>query len=514
VIRARHFFITYVIPYGIGLSVVAFSLFASHHLQPVIGKSFLFLVLGAIVFSAWCGGLEAGLTCLALGVLGTKFFLLSPTWSFRTAATQDLMSLGLFLVVGFEGVWLMTHRHRLWKQEPTKIGASRQVASDPTPQLWDSDMLESLPDASIVLDHEWRCINLNEKAAALWKKHMDDLVGTPLEDVLGKEAWNSFSIECWRAIDEHVPRRFEYHDKHSGQWLACHAYPEKDRLMVCLRDVSAAKWAEKTLPPMESDLNPRPIEQRTQLEVENRKLVTQVQELAQVNAELERLAYISFHDLQEPLRMAIISLELLKNHDNDRRDTVVLDYITSALDAALSTHALIQDLAVYAEVGSREKKCEPVDCEKLLDLTVAKMRVAIEASGVVISHDPLPTVFADGVQLGQVFQNLIDNSIKFRGEAPPYVHVSAKGEGREWVFFVNDNGMGMESQYLKQIFMIHRRLPAAEHRPGTGTGLAICMKIVQRHGGRIWAESQPGEGATVYFTIPMDAGRTPAVSRP
>jgi len=500
----RHFFVTYVIPYSIGLSALASSLLLSYHLQPLIGKSSLFLVLGAIVFSAWYGGLEVGLTCLALGVLGTKFFLLSPIWSFRTAATDDLMHLGFFLLIGFEAVWLMAHRHLTGGNEHKNVLLPRPT-EQPQAEAEDSDLLEGFPDGCLVLDHEWCCVALNEEAARLWGKTKHEVLGRPLQEVLPSDAWNALSSGCQRAKDEQIPRRFEYYQLDSDHWLACHAYPQQDRLVVSMRDISDAKHAEETRPSTDGELESRVKERTAELNAANRRLTAQTQELAQANTELERFAFISFHDLQEPLRMAIIYLEFLKQHGEDRRESAALDYINSALASTQSTQALIQDLASYSELGSREKKHEPVDCVKLLELTIRKMKGAIEATGAVIRYDSLPTVIGDGAQLAQVFENIIDNSLKFRGESPPYIQVSAERKEQDWLFSVNDNGVGMESPALEQIFMIFRRLPAAQQYPGTGMGLAICKKIIHRHAGQIWAESKPGQGATLYFTIPGDA---------
>jgi PAS domain S-box-containing protein len=500
----RNFFVTYVIPYSIGLSALAFSLLLSYHLEPLIDKSSLFLVLGAIVFSAWYGGLEVGLTCLALGVLGTKFFLLSPIWSFRTAATEDLLHLGFFLLIGFEAVWLMAHRYLADGNEEKNVPRQRPIEQPPA-EAGDADLLEGLPDACLVLDHTWCCVTLNEEAARLWGKTKHEIAGRPLQEVLPADAWNVFSSACQRAKDEHMPRRFEYYRLDSDQWLACHAYPQQDRLVVSMQDISDAKRAEETGPRTQGELESRVMDRMAELDAANRRLTAQTQELAQSNAELERFAFISFHDLQEPLRMAIIYLEFLKQHGEERRESASVEYINSALASTQATQALIQDLASYSELGSREKKREPVDCVKLLELTIRKMKEAIETTGAVIRYDTLPTVIGDGAQLGQVFQNIIDNSLKFRGDAPPYIHVSAERKEQDWLFSVNDNGVGMEAQSLEQIFMIFRRLPAAQQYPGTGMGLAMCKKIIQRHAGQIWAESKPGQGATVYFTIPGDA---------
>jgi signal transduction histidine kinase len=232
-------------------------------------------------------------------------------------------------------------------------------------------------------------------------------------------------------------------------------------------------------------------------------LAQQAQELARSNAELERFAYVASHDLQEPLRMVTSHLKLLEGDYKGRLDSTADEFIAHAVDGATRMQTMIKDLLAYSRVGMWGEDFEPTDCEVVFDQTLADMQVAIEESGAVVTHDPLPTVMADDLQLGQVFQNLIGNAIKFRGEEPPRVHVSAQQEGDEWVFSVRDNGIGIDPEYADCIFEIFQRLHTQEEYPGTGIGLAICKKIVERHGGRIWVESQPGKGSTFYFTIPI-----------
>jgi PAS domain S-box-containing protein len=274
----------------------------------------------------------------------------------------------------------------------------------------------------------------------------------------------------------------------------------------------------------------------------------QRQELARSNAELEQFAHIASHDLQEPLRMVISYLQLLERRYHGKLDRDADEFIDYAIDGAVRMQTLIQALLSYARVGSRKQPFGEVDCQIVLQDAISNLYVAISDSGAIISHDPLPTVWGDATQLTQVFQNLIGNAIKFRRELPPKIHISVQPISigvdplnltasnqptielnlpsttetieppAAWCFAIADNGIGIESQYLDRIFAIFQRLHTRVTYPGTGIGLAICKKIVERHSGTIWVESTPIEpdsvlstslpvqpspcGSVFYFTIP------------
>lgn len=225
-------------------------------------------------------------------------------------------------------------------------------------------------------------------------------------------------------------------------------------------------------------------------------------DLTRSNQELQQFAYVASHDLQEPLRNVASCLQLLEKKYKHNLDADADQYIRYAVESSVRMKALILDLLAYSRVATRGKPPGRTDCEQALDQTLNNLTVAISEAGAKITHDPLPTIRADYNQLLLVFQNLIQNAIKFRRDEPSRAHVSAVKNKDEWVFSVKDNGIGIESQYLDRIFVIFQRLHRRSEYDGTGMGLAIVKKVIERHGGRIWAESQPGVGTTVCFTIP------------
>lgn len=225
--------------------------------------------------------------------------------------------------------------------------------------------------------------------------------------------------------------------------------------------------------------------------------------LRRSNEELQQFAYIASHDLQEPLRMVTSYLQLLERRYEDQLDDDAREFIGYAVDGAARMKALINDLLTYSRVDRDEKAFAPVSAQRALDQALDNLEIAISESAAQITHDTLPTVLADEGQLVQLLQNLVGNAIKFRSDQrPTQVHIGAQRDGAFWQFCVRDNGIGIEAAYLERIFVVFQRLHSAKRYSGTGIGLAICKKVVERHGGRIWVESTPGEGTTFYFTLP------------
>ena len=228
-------------------------------------------------------------------------------------------------------------------------------------------------------------------------------------------------------------------------------------------------------------------------------------DLARSNAELERFAYVASHDLQEPLRMVSSYTQLIAKRYKGKLDANADEFIGYAVDGASRMQKLINDLLALSRVGTQAKPSEPVDTGAILARVVSDMKPTIEAAGATVhATGSMPTVLADGTQIGQLFQNLVGNAIKFRGAEPPSIEITTRAErdGKFWRFSFRDNGIGIEPQYLERIFVIFQRLHSKESYPGTGIGLAICKKIVERHGGQLSVTSTVGQGADFFFTLP------------
>jgi light-regulated signal transduction histidine kinase (bacteriophytochrome) len=253
------------------------------------------------------------------------------------------------------------------------------------------------------------------------------------------------------------------------------------------------------------------LNEQLQAEITTRKqveetLARQAAALQRSNEELQQFAHIVAHDLQEPLRVVSTYAQFLAQQYQGKLDAEADTFIGYMVDGAARGRALIRDLLLFSQVEGQAQEFTEINSEEVFTDTLNVLRVAVEESGATVTHDPLPAVRADALQLGQVFQNLLGNALKFRGATPPRIHISARREGRQWEFAVRDNGIGIELRHTGQVFELFRRLHPRDKYPGTGVGLAICKKIIERHGGRLWVESAPGQGATFFFTLLVSKG--------
>jgi len=260
------------------------------------------------------------------------------------------------------------------------------------------------------------------------------------------------------------------------------------------RDLTERKRAEEALRQANATLEQR--------------VVTRTAELQRSLEDLQQFAHIVAHDLQEPLRMVTSFVQLLAQRYQGRLDTDAGEYIGYAVEGTQRMYQLLQDLLAYARLEAGQHTRAPTDLEQVVADTLKILQPALTESGATVTHGSLPTVVAESRQIGQVVQNLLSNALKFRRPEAPRIHLWAQQQGDEWVIAVQDNGIGIEPRHAERIFGMFQRLHPREAYPGTGMGLAICRKIVERHGGRIWVESTPSQGATFFFTLPMFCGKS------
>lgn len=244
------------------------------------------------------------------------------------------------------------------------------------------------------------------------------------------------------------------------------------------------------------------IEHQLRIQRLQQQLIEQNHELVCSNRELEQFAYVVSHDLQQPLQSITGFVRLIQLNHEHHLDEVALDYLNRIYDAGSRMQRLIQDLLAYSRVGRHDQELQPIDCNHVLKQVLDNLQMAIAEKQAIVSHDPLPLVMGNETQLIQLLQNLISNAIKFvPPNVTPHVKLSAQHQGNQWLFEVQDNGIGIEPQNLEQVFEIFQRTQSAKDYPGTGIGLATCKKIVENHGGRIWVNSQLHVGTTFYFTL-------------
>ena len=360
--------------------------------------------------------------------------------------------------------------------------------------------MESLREKKEYLDNLLNYANApiivwdNEKRITLFNNAFEAFTGLKKEQALGSK----IDVLFPPAEKEKILQTIESASK--GQMWQLVEIP----LLDAKKEVRIALWNSANIKDKNGNIvatiaQGQDITERKKTE-ESLKIVAE--NLKRSNSELEQFAYVASHDLQEPLRMVTSYTQLLEQRYKGKLDADADDFIRYAVDGATRMHRLIDDLLSYSRVNRRGNPFRPTEIELALDVALKNLEMLIKENGAVVTHDKLPEVMADDVQLVQLFQNLIGNAIKFHGKELPHVHISAqKYQETQYLFSVQDNGIGIDPQYFDRLFKIFQRLHTKEEYPGTGIGLALTKRIVERHGGRIWLESQPGKGTTVYFTL-------------
>jgi PAS domain S-box-containing protein len=349
-------------------------------------------------------------------------------------------------------------------------------------------LLEAAPDAMVVVDQRGRIVLLNVQAEKQFGYSRDELIGQKVKSIIPEGFAERLIADALRSAEDALAQQIGTGIELTARRKDRSEFPieimlsplessEGTLITAAIRDITARKQAEAVL-------------------LEN------VQELNRSNEELEQFAYLASHDLQEPLRMVASYTQLLSRRYKGKLDSDADDFIAFAVDGANRMQQLIQDLLMYSRVGTTGKTLLNTSSEGALQRALINLRGAIEQSGAVVTHDSLPAVFADEMQLTQLFQNLVSNAIKYQRAGIPRIQISAtENDEKKWLFSVQDNGIGIEPQYFERIFGMFQRLHKRDEFAGTGIGLAICKKIVERHGGTISVESQPGLGCTFHFTL-------------
>lgn len=352
------------------------------------------------------------------------------------------------------------------------------------------DFLEAVPDALVVSDEQGRILLVNSETERLFGYPRERLLHQPVEMLIPQQFRTAHATHRKDYLANPHTRLMGIGPELLGQRADGSEFPAEislttlrsdQGLVVCsaIRDISERKRSESTL-------------KRTSME------------LARSNAELEQFAYAASHDMQEPLRTIIGATQILVRDHSEKLEPEAREWLGFAAEGAKRMQGLLQALLYYARLGAQQRPFELVDCEYVYRAATANLKIAIEESRAELTHSPLPMVMGDGIQLIQLFQNLLANAIKFRRpERTPQVHVWAQQQEKEWRISVRDNGVGIDPKNLSRLFTLFQRLHTRAEYDGEGIGLAICKKIVERHNGHIGVESTRGEGSTFYFTIPM-----------
>ena len=355
-----------------------------------------------------------------------------------------------------------------------------------------TELLDAAPDAMVLVDSQRRIIATNVLA--------ENLFGYQDGEMLG------------RRIEMLLPERFQHtHQHHAESYIA---KPHRRNMGEGQRLYARRKDGREL--PVEVSLSPvhtdgglivisaiRDVTARIRIQED---LERKAAALERSNADLEHFAFVASHDLQEPLRAVASFAQLLSRRYTGKLDTDADEFIKFIVDGASHMQFLINDLLTYSRITTRGKPLRPTDCNTVVDVTLRSLLMAIKSSDANIHVSQLPTLLADERQLTQLFQNLIANALKFtKPGQPPHITIGAQWENDHHVLFVKDDGIGIDPQYAERIFTLFQRLHNKQDYPGTGIGLAVCKKIVERHGGRIWVESAINQGATFFFTLPADS---------
>lgn len=533
--------------YAAALVAVAAATAALYPLRGVVHNTvapLVYLIVVLFLATAWRMG--PAIIGSVAGALAYDYFFLPPYDAFNLQDRDELTAVTAFLITSVTAGQLSTRAKRRAeeaearrKQIESLYGDLREenAARTRAQEVLEKQAAELQEQAQLLdLAHDAIMVREFDGRILFWSQGASERYGWSKDEALGQRTHELFKTEFPQPLEEIMAtlERAGFWEGELGhickdsrgivvasRWvLKPRSRTQGPGILEINNDITERKRAEEALRRAHDELDIR-VRQRTselmwsnellQLEIQERKgteaaLARRSEELARSNAELEQFAYVASHDLQEPLRMVGSFVQLLERRYKDVLDAKGREHIGYAVDGARRMQMLIQDLLAFSRVGTQGKEFTPTNFDNVVRLVLSNLREAISESGTKVDCASLPTLPADDTQMVQLFQNLISNAVKFRGEQNPRIHITAEPSDASWKFAVKDNGIGIDPRHSERIFLIFQRLHNRREYAGTGIGLAICKKIVDRHGGKIWVESEPGKGSTFLFTLPNKGG--------
>lgn len=486
----KRFWLNLTLRYGSSILVVIVSFLLYWELTALFGPGLPTYILfyPAIIIVAMLAGLGPGLLATIVSVILAGIWIIPPLGEFTIQATIDKIGVVLFTGIGI----MISSLSELYRRNRNKAAAYDKEQATIETQRENKFLANILEHSSLPF-----AIGYPDGRIGLLNSAFEQLTGYTKEELHTIDWSTTLTPIEWREIEQEKVDKIN----RTGQPVRYEKeYIRKDGSRVPVELLASVTYDMEGNPAYYysfiTDITDRKEAEQT--------IETTMNELKHSNKELEQFAYITSHDLREPLRMITSFLQLLERRYKDQLDEDANEFIGFAVDGAKRLDAMTNDLLQYSKITSEKREIKPVNFEDVLKQALTNLTVQIKENNAIITHDQLPIIDGDEQLKIQLFQNLISNSIKYRSQETPKIHISAIKENNQYLFSFKDNGIGMSPEHVKKIFTIFQRLHTREEYEGTGIGLAIAQKIVHQQGGQIWAESEPGKGSTFYFTIPLD----------